>query len=124
MNSCCGFLSPLYFQPGAMVPKSSCENCVCTDEQDPVTQTNRIQCLPVQCQTTCQQVSTSSTSMAVEFKQGQCNCFICATQQDGLFYYLFCKVVFRVLVIFAPADLRGHPWKGALRGNDCKPVKV
>ncbi|NXP39341.1 MUC5B protein, partial [Leiothrix lutea] len=43
------------FKPGAVVPKSSCENCVCTDEQDPVTQTNRIQCLPVQCQTTCQQ---------------------------------------------------------------------
>ncbi|OWK58541.1 Mucin-5B [Lonchura striata] len=43
------------FKPGAMVPKSSCENCVCMDEQDPMTQTNRIQCLPVQCQTTCQQ---------------------------------------------------------------------
>lgn len=96
LNSCHGFLSPLYLQPGAMVPKSSCENCVCMDEQDPVTQTNRIQCLPVQCQTTCQQVSTSLTTMPDELKQGQCNCFICATQQDRLFYWLFCKVLFRV----------------------------
>ncbi|NWZ60204.1 MUC5B protein, partial [Haliaeetus albicilla] len=43
------------FKPGAMVPKSSCEDCVCTDEQDIVTRTNRIQCVPVKCQTTCQQ---------------------------------------------------------------------
>ncbi|GAB0190059.1 mucin-2 [Grus japonensis] len=43
------------FKPGAMVPKSSCEDCVCTDVQDVVTQTNRIQCVPVKCQTTCQQ---------------------------------------------------------------------
>lgn len=93
------------------------------DEQDPVTQTNRIQCLPVQCQTTCQQVSTSLTTMAVELKQGQCNCFIHATKQDRLFYEFFCKALYRMLVIFAPAHLRGHPWKGALRGNDCKPVK-
>ncbi|KAK2536626.1 hypothetical protein Q9233_003041 [Columba guinea] len=43
------------FKPGAMVPKSSCEDCVCTDEQDVMTRTNRIQCAPVKCQTTCQQ---------------------------------------------------------------------
>ncbi|OXB72764.1 UNVERIFIED_CONTAM: hypothetical protein H355_006207 [Colinus virginianus] len=43
------------FKPGAVVPKNSCEDCVCTDEQDAVTQTNRIQCVPVKCQTTCQQ---------------------------------------------------------------------
>lgn len=54
--------SPLYFQPGAMVPKRSCEDCVCTDEQDIVTRTNRIQCVPVKCQTTCQQVSAACSA--------------------------------------------------------------
>ncbi|KYO22189.1 hypothetical protein Y1Q_0000775 [Alligator mississippiensis] len=43
------------FKPGAVVPKTSCEDCVCTEMQDPATHIKQIQCVPVKCETECQQ---------------------------------------------------------------------
>uniref|UniRef100_A0A8C0JGN5 MUC5A protein n=1 Tax=Chelonoidis abingdonii TaxID=106734 RepID=A0A8C0JGN5_CHEAB len=43
------------YKPGRVVPKNSCEDCLCTEKQDPATQTNQIQCTPVKCSTDCRQ---------------------------------------------------------------------
>ncbi|CAM4571963.1 unnamed protein product [Lepidochelys olivacea] len=43
------------YKPGTVVPKNSCEDCLCTEKRDPATQTNQIQCTPVKCSTGCQQ---------------------------------------------------------------------
>ncbi|XP_062823680.1 mucin-5B isoform X2 [Anolis carolinensis] len=42
------------YQPGFLVPSDSCEECICTETQDPKTKTNQIKCLPMKCSTECQ----------------------------------------------------------------------
>uniref|UniRef100_A0A8D2IUY1 Uncharacterized protein n=1 Tax=Varanus komodoensis TaxID=61221 RepID=A0A8D2IUY1_VARKO len=43
------------FKPGSLVPSNSCEECLCTDTQDPATDVNQITCTPVKCSAQCQQ---------------------------------------------------------------------
>ncbi|XP_066475597.1 mucin-5B-like [Tiliqua scincoides] len=44
----------LEYQPRSLVQSDSCEECLCTETQDPKAQTNQIKCTPIQCSTECQ----------------------------------------------------------------------
>ncbi|XP_052339123.1 mucin-2-like isoform X17 [Oncorhynchus keta] len=43
------------YQPGAEVPKGTCENCICSSTMDPSTKLNNIVCTNISCDTTCSQ---------------------------------------------------------------------
>ncbi|XP_045069570.1 intestinal mucin-like protein, partial [Coregonus clupeaformis] len=43
------------YQPGAQVPKGTCENCICSSTMDPSTKLNNIVCTNISCDTTCSQ---------------------------------------------------------------------
>ncbi|KAM9544988.1 intestinal mucin-like protein [Salvelinus alpinus] len=43
------------YQPGAEVPKGTCENCICSSIMDPSTKLNNIVCTNISCDTTCSQ---------------------------------------------------------------------
>uniref|UniRef100_A0AAZ3SQ38 Uncharacterized protein n=1 Tax=Oncorhynchus tshawytscha TaxID=74940 RepID=A0AAZ3SQ38_ONCTS len=45
----------LSLQPGAEVPKGTCENCICSSTMDPSTKLNNIVCTNISCDTTCSQ---------------------------------------------------------------------
>ncbi|XP_036837674.1 intestinal mucin-like protein [Oncorhynchus mykiss] len=43
------------YQPGAEIPKGTCENCTCSSIMDPSTKLNNIMCTNISCDTTCSQ---------------------------------------------------------------------
>uniref|UniRef100_A0A4W5NLH3 CTCK domain-containing protein n=1 Tax=Hucho hucho TaxID=62062 RepID=A0A4W5NLH3_9TELE len=49
------FCLSLSLQPGAEVPKGTCENCICSSTMDPSTKLNNIVCTNISCDTTCSQ---------------------------------------------------------------------